>query len=579
MTTKLADHILIRDPLLRWVFVTALAVSFAIFYWLIYLRQRALDISFESIFNGLFLFYDYPLIIAQIVLLVLALLPWIRSGAFRCVEFIGSHVGVVAVVYLIVLACGSLLVYRMHPLSMDEYAPVFQSKIFAAGELTGKFPVQLVDWLVPGGFQGNFFKVSPIDGRVASAYWPGFALLLTPFTVLGIPWMCNPVVGAASVLMIHRLALKLFGKPSAAGLAVLLAVAAPAFTIDAISFYSMSAHLLFNGCFTLLLLELTPRRAFAAGMLGSLALCLHNPLPHMLFAAPWLIWLMVDRQRRRILPALVAGYVPLIIVLGIGWWLLLQGLVRNPDSTAVISVGQAATVFTMPSLGLLYARLVGLAKLWIWAVPAVIPLAVAGYMRCRDNTYVRLLAWSAALTFLGYLFVPFDQGHGWGFRYFHSVWFVIPLFAAATFAVGDTATNSADDKYWGATGYSAACAVLSLVLLLPLSALGVQRFISLHLAQSPVARVPSVVILRPGSGYYAVDLVQNDPFLRDPVVRLQTRGRQLDQQMMSQNFSGYIAIESDAKGSVWVPRATAPDSSIAGEAAAIKNHIEKKGTE
>src|SRR2546430_11346262 len=58
-------------------------------------------------------------------------------------------------------------------------------------------------------------------------------------------------------------------------------------------------------------------------------------------------------------------------------------------------------------------------------------LAVTGAWRWRHDTRVLTLAASALVTILGFLFVPYDQGHGWGFRYFHSAWMTLPVLAAA----------------------------------------------------------------------------------------------------------------------------------------------------
>ena len=92
-------------------------------------------------------------------------------------------------------------------------------------------------------------------GQVVSSYWPGFALLLTPFEFFGVPWLCNPVLGALTVLVLHRLALELVGSRELAGLAVLLGLASTAVSINSISFYSMTAHALANAIFALLLLK------------------------------------------------------------------------------------------------------------------------------------------------------------------------------------------------------------------------------------------------------------------------------------------------------------------------------------
>lgn len=584
--TANSDHILIRNPAVRWTFVASLGVTLAIFYWLVALRTEALDITFERIFNGLFMFHDYPLVLMSVPILMLALLPQARTTALHFADLVGRNIRLTAAIYFLLLAFGAMYVYHAHPLSMDEYAPVFQSKIFAVLELSGKFPAPLVDWLIPEGFQNYFLSVSHADGRVVSSYWPGFALLLTPFTALGVPWLCNPVLGAAGVLIVHRLALSLFNDRTCAGVAVLLTIAAPAFAINAISFYSMTAHLVLNGVFVLLLLKPTPARAFVAGLTGSLALCLHNPVPHVLFAAPWIVSMILAPQQRRLLPALICGYLPLSLVLGIGWPLLARD-VSGGSNGALTSGGALVTmrlsdVFAVPLPGLLYARLIGLAKIWIWAVPASVIVAAIGYWRWRDATPVRLFAWSAGLTFIGYLFVPFDQGHGWGFRYFHSAWFAIPLLAAAAIAPRGNAEPASSPARVGLAGYVAACAMLGLLLVLPLSAVQVESFISTHLAQQPAGNGPGVIILRPASGFYAYDLVQNDPFLRDPVIRMVSQGRKADDAMMAENFSQLVVFKAGLNGSVWI-KASAGDG--AGNGASDlrgmsgENQVEQERTE
>ena len=65
----------------------------------------------------------------------------------------------VAILVTALLSVGTLVAYKNHPLSMDEYADWFQSRVFAAGSLAGQWPPELVDWLLPKIFQGSFLKV------------------------------------------------------------------------------------------------------------------------------------------------------------------------------------------------------------------------------------------------------------------------------------------------------------------------------------------------------------------------------------------------------------------------------------
>jgi len=97
-------------------------------------------------------------------------------------------------------------------------------------------------------------------------------------------------------------------------------------------------------------------------------------------------------------------------------------------------VRQFLAVLRLPNEAVLDMRLIALAKLWLWAVPALVLLAIVGFWRSRADMRVKLLAASAILTFIGYIFIPVSQGHGWGFRYFHSAWFILPVLAAGAFA-------------------------------------------------------------------------------------------------------------------------------------------------
>jgi len=423
--------------------------------------------------------------------------------------------------------------------------------------VAGSFPPRLLDWLVPPGFQNVFLVVSRETGQVASAYMPGFALLLTPFMALGVPWLCNPALGAASVVVLHRLAMELFGDKRVAGLAILLAIASSAFSVNAMSFYSMTAHALANGLFALLLLRPSVWRCLIAGVVGSVALVLHNPLPHTLFALPWLIWLAVRQDRLRTVPAIAAGYLPLFLLLGAGWSLFSADL----QATAVASGAADAGIvkrwaaglsefLTPPSAELLFARGIGLAKLWIWSVPVLLVAAIAGAWAGRSDHRVRLLAFSCLVTFLGFLFVVFSQGHGWGFRYFHSAWLCLPLLAVAAarpFAVNLPAVPHTTFSYVAAVG------VLALLILLPLQVWQVHWFISRHLEQMPHSSegVSRLVIVNPVAGYYAADLVQNDPFLRDPIMRIISHGRVADREMIQQQFPELERLSKSYRGEVW----------------------------
>jgi hypothetical protein len=290
-------------------------------------------------------------------------------------------------------------------------------------------------------------------------------------------------------------------------------------------------------------------------------------LPHILVAAPWLIWLCARSDRLRTIPGIAIGYLPLCLILGFGWLQLLAQIptgVITPTASepgfvaASIQRLGSVSVFSMPHLDLLEDRLMAVAKLWLWAVPGLLLLSIFGARVARADVRCRLLAWSAVLTLLGFLFVPADQGHGWGFRYFHAAWFVLPILAVFAVPPGwiRSGTSNLASTPSPLARYVAACAVLSLTVMTGVQAFQVERFIARQLMQIPAVTsgVPQVVFVRWQQGYYAADLVQNDPFLRNQPLILLSQGDRADSCLISARFPGLQLLASSATGNVWGER-------------------------
>jgi hypothetical protein len=470
---------------------------------------------------------------------------WSRPAPIlRVVEFLSERASWVAAASVVLFALGAVAVYHDYPLSMDEYAAVFQSKIFASGQLSAQLPPSYVDWLVVRGFNGEFLIASRETGRAIEMYWPGFAMLLAPFELLQAQWLCNACLAALTLVLIHSITKQLTQDQRAAGWALLFALGSGAFVANAISFYSLQAHLTANLLFVALLLRPTRYRALYAGLVGSVALILHNPIPHVLFAIPWMIAMALDRNQRRFCLPLIVGYLP-GLCLGLGW-LLLRSDIGSAGHTLPSISGLAHGVFTWPNVNVLNTRAASFVKMWVWAVPCLFAFAALGASRHRENPKVRLLAVSAVLTFAGYFFVTFDQGHGWGYRYFHSAWGVIPILA------GCAMTNRSDANIKFST-FAGACAILSLVIIVPLQLSEIRQFISQQLAQLPPPRRPgnNVYFIRPRGGFYVADMVQMDPDLRDVDLFLVSRGTETDANMVLLNWPGAQRISSGSAYEQW----------------------------
>jgi len=510
-----------------------------------------------DVFHCQFIVLEWPGALLSLAILLLTAVVSLRGpDALDIARFFSSHRILIAASVTGMLCAGAIWIYRVYPLSMDEYAMLFQAKIFANGHRTVAYSPSLIRWLfIPAGID-RFFSVSLLDGRVASHYWPGFSLLLTPFVRWRLAWLLNPLIAFGSLLLLWRITREILDSTTAAGLAILFTIASPAFTVNAISLFSMNAHLFFNLAFVAFLLRPTPARLLGAGCVGSIAIILHNPLPHFLFALPWLLWIGSKPQRVRNLALLALGYLPLTLGVGAAW-VVFRGTLSGTIDPGSVSVSElSAMIFeggrwlSFPSMKTVGTQGMYVVELFNWTVPGLVPLAVLGGWRLRHNRIVRLLAASVALTLLAYWFVPFNQGHGWGFRYFHPVWGALPVLAA-----GALLRYREGRERWRnrLAGFAVTAALLSLVFGNGMRMVQVDRFIERRLSRRPVAQEGGrqVCFVSLQQCRSAGDLVKNDPYLRDPVVYFRSRGERADARFVRRHFSSARLTWSGSEGSCW----------------------------
>ncbi|MFZ2989922.1 hypothetical protein [Ideonella sp.] len=527
-----------------------------------------------GIFNSLFLGQDSWLVLAHLLVVGLALLSWqTKLEGEKLALAVSRWRHVVALGALLGMAAGAVWIYRAHPLSMDEYAPYLQAQIFAQGDLAWHVEPSLLDRIAVPKFQQYFLAADAQTGRIASMYWPGLALLMTPFAWLGVPWLLNPLLTAGSLLLIHALGRRMGGgRAATGGWAMLLALASPVIWINGMGFYSMPAHLAANLMFVWLITspQLRAWHLLLAGAVGALALNLHNPLPHILFALPWWIWLFWRKGGWRHVAWLALGYGPLGLGMALGWASFIAGFVPavKVASEAATAAGTLAdqslfirilqkVPFQWPTATVLTYRFISLIKLWLWAIPGLLLWAGAGLSHWHTKVEVRLWAWSAALTFVFYLFIGFDQGHGWGYRYMHPAWAAFPLIAAVWLSTQPASKTAEGPQsqltFWQI--YTGKIAYLSMLLILPLQMILVQQFMDWHLSQRPSAPNGSQehIIFVKSNGYiYFGDLVQNSPSQPQRLVLL-SRGDREDESFMHASRPGWVRIERDMRGSVWAP--------------------------
>lgn len=479
------------------------------------------------------------------LLLALALRP-LRSLIVQLADLISRHPAKTCILAFVALAAAARVVYQDFPLAMDEYAPLLQARIYAHGDIAITYPRELLDRMVVPEFQGKFILVNRETGQAASAYWPGLALLMTPFALFNGEWLLNPLLGAIGLWLIGDLARQAGGKNETRGWAMLAALACPQYTVNALSFYAMTGLLTLNLLYLWLLLRPGARNAVLAGIVGSIALVMHNPIPHVLFAAPVGIWLLTDRERRRRILPLAIGYLPLTLTLVFGWLLLTDSMGLRPAAQGASNLGtlhlwlhKLQETFVLPGIGLLTAHSYALWKTLIWTAPG---LVLTACITRPIKSLQKILLAAMVLTFGFYFFISFDQGHGWGYRYIHSAWALVPI-GLGLIAIRDEPSYR----------QFAAAVVLAGLLATPVFMWTTHRTISTSNAlQLPAeGHGKSFVFIADRPGMYTADLVRNYPVDTGHIVRMQGASAQEDAKYIATIAPGAVLQVADERGSSW----------------------------
>jgi hypothetical protein len=492
---------------------------------------------------------DVPATIMVVVALVVGTALHTTEASRRLVDVVARprSLILISVVAFVVLAVGSLLVFGTTPLSSDEKVHLFQARLFAQFKATGSYPAALVDQIIPPGYENSFILVAK-DGRAMSVYWPGWALMMTPFVWLGAPWLLGPVVASAGLYVLGRLT-SLLSSAKAAAVAVLLAVTSGSFIVTGMSLYPAGGHLSLNLLYAWLLLRGGRRDVLLAGLVGGLALNLNNPVPHATFALPWLIWLAVDRTRRGRLVWLAAGYAPWLIVF-FGWFLAMSSLrVPAPGGTGGFWEGRFPLLVNLPTLDVLGLRFWELVRVWTWSAPGLLLLAALGWWRSSWRSAAWVLGVSFGVTVVLYALFPAGQGLGWGARYYQSAWGALPILAAILLIRPDKEALSR---------VAVVAALAGLVLVVP-----IQVVYAHSLAQADQAGPVSVQALSsPGVDLYFVNFAAtedtsitlwDDPSLSGPLV-FRSKGPAADQQFVDRWFPGAQLVVSNSSGNGYARR-------------------------
>ena len=442
-------------------------------------------------------------------------------------ELVVSAVIAAGAVFAVTLA-GTFWIMHSTPLSMDEYAAAFQAKILATGRVAAPIPEewrQFASAITP-----PFITYRSVDQGWLSTYLPGYAAVRALFATVGAEVIVNPLLAAISILALAGASARLWPGDARRGrLAVLYLATSSQFLLMSMTGYSWAAHLCFNLLWLYFVLRDDRAGLAAAPWVGVLALGLHNPFPHALFAAPFLIRLLRTRRLGWI------AYYGAVYGVGVIVWYRVMSYFHGQ-----VGSGRALDIFGLPSVQGYFVQGMNFSLLLTWQAPAMALFLIAAFFLVRSMKQAeRDLMAGLVLTFAFYFVFPQNQGHGWGYRYFYSV-----LGSGALLAASATVALA------GPTGavvrrLVVASAVATLLVQLPLRAIQAERFARPYAAtlRFVATRQADAVLVDPNTAYYGRDLIRNDPlWMTGPVTVNLATLKPADVQELVRRYPGRVYL-------------------------------------
>jgi len=275
------------------IFVLFIAYSIILYFFLDILAQKTSHYS--TIFHYYTGLAKTTSLTFPIFLIFALLIPakfW--SKVIQGFEQVNSKKFIVAIslLGLVLLSAIAWFVYEGVPKG-DAVNVFFQTKIFSSGKLFAPLPnhpefFQLASMIQ---YEGKWFAMLP----------PGHALILVPFYLLNLGWLCGPILGVISLILIFVICRRYFDVQTAK-LATVLAVISPYFLLIQASFLPHSSGIVFGLLFFLFFLKaLSSHKTlhyFLAGCSAGM-LFLIRPYSAIAFIFPFVIYsfyLLIKRK-------------------------------------------------------------------------------------------------------------------------------------------------------------------------------------------------------------------------------------------------------------------------------------------
>jgi len=328
------------------------------------------------------------------------------------------------------------------PNSGDEYAYLLQATLLARGKLYVESPPPHVR---------RFFDVSHVlnDGRYYGKYSPGWPAILSLGCLVGLPWVVNGLLGAATQALVYQTARRHFSI-EAANLTLLILAGNPFFILNSASYFGHPAAALAIAVVYLAYFNWLedPASRGNAALLGAAVgwgvlvrsfttVTLGLPLG---IHGVWRLWVLRKERKKDVLGSLAAAGAPLAVcaALFLGYNALttgdplLQPFAKLVPGDRPIIGGVALSAY---GEWLMEFGLGRCGELACW-LPFSVPLAAAAAFVWKGRTRSRivLLAASAVCLLVAFIFYPSHGGNRYGPRYAYETMVALTLLSTACLA-------------------------------------------------------------------------------------------------------------------------------------------------
>lgn len=431
------------------------------------------------------------------------------QGSWKLAAGVGIGMSVLAV-------AGHYLVLAGYDLSRDEQMATFDATIFGRGWLFSPLPAF---WQDHADALNTLFMYPAEDrGGWVSSYLPFNALVRAGLDLVGSPTLTGPLMIVVGAVALWGCAHRIWPEdPEARIVALLLYLCSGQVLVNGMTSYAMPAHLALNLVWLWLFLRSAWWADFAAIIVGFVAVGLHQPLMHPMFAAPLLFLLLIERSWGR-----AAFYFLGYALVGAFWlwwpnlmWALVQAdpqTLRPAGVDYLTRLSQALQQGGFSGPANMEANLL---RFVAWQPLLLLPLLGLALPIIRYNRLAAALAGGCFLTIIVMLLILPYQGHGFGYRYLHGL--IGNIFLLAVFGWKAIKTDLARWR-----GLLVVTSVAGLGVIMPMQLAMAHAFYRpWALVSAEIDRIPSdYVVIGDEDVPFSRDLVINSPLLDRRPIRL-----------------------------------------------------------